>query len=400
MTIESAISDFLTLFLPAAGVKGALIPVSVAAIALLAVVSYYVCVHVLTPLVHLITLRTKTQWDDDLLNHHVLSAISQLAPALTVAWLLPSVAQGHADWTRWLTKLTDFYIVGVSVKLVNVFLQNLYIGFERRDMFRQHNLSVLLQAVKLIMILIGIIIGLSILFDRSPLAVLTAFGASAAVLMLVFRDTIMGFVAGVQLSANGMLTKGDWIISEKAKANGEVIDVKLTTVKVRNWDNSVTTIPPYTLISDSFQNYQNMRRAGARRVARSINLDLDTIGFLTPAQIQNLQERGMLEGLPEAKAGQTVNVSLLRHYLEYYLAHHPDIRLRDKSNPAIFMMVRQLQPTPQGLPLELYFFTSRTNWKKFEHLQSDIFCHVYAVLPLFGLRMYQMPTGVLASPLP
>lgn len=393
MILTGYIYDFLTLFFNATVAKGVLIPVTVAVIFLLALVSYYVCVHLLTPFVHLITRRTRTDWDDDLLNHKLMSAISQLAPALIVAWLLPQVARGHVEWTVWLTKLCRFYIVWTSVKLVNVFLQNLYQGLERRDMYRNHNLSVLVQALKLIMICVGIIVGMSILFDRSPFAVLTALGASAAILMLVFKDTIMGLVAGVQLSANRMLQKGDWIISDKAKANGEVIDVKLTTVKVRNWDNSVTTIPPYSLVSDSFQNYQNMRRVGARRVARSINIDMNTIGFLTEEQIADLESRGLLAGIEGVCPGHTVNLSLLRRYLELYLASHPEIRLKDKDNPAIFMMVRQLQPTPQGLPLELYFFTNRTNWKRFEALQSDIFDHVYAVLPHFGLRMYQAPAG-------
>ncbi len=342
---------------------------------------------------HLITRKTTTDWDDDLFDRKLLSAVSQLAPALLMAWLLPEIARGHEGWTVWLIKLTRFYIVWAIVKLVNVFLQNLYTGFDRRAMFREHNLSVLVQAAKLVMILIGCIIGVSILFGQSPFAVLTALGASAAILMLVFKDTIMGLVAGVQLSANGMLHKGDWIISDKAKANGEVLDVKLTTVKVRNWDNSVTTIPPYTLVSDSFQNYQNMRRAGARRVARSINIDLNTIGFLDDERVEALRERGWLEGLGEVKAGHTVNISLLRRYLEHYLSHHPEVRLKDKDNSAIFMMVRQLQPTAQGLPLELYFFTNRTNWKRYEALQSDIFDHVYAILPHFGLRMYQAPAG-------
>ena len=370
-----------------------IIPCSAATIFLLAAASYYVCIYLLTPLVNLITRKTGTEWDEDLLNHKLLAAVSQLAPALLIAWLLPAVAAGHEQWTLWLQKLCLFYIVWIIVKLVNVFISNIYNGFERRSMFREHNLSVIVQALKLLMIIVGVVIGASVLFGRSPFEVLTALGASAAILMLVFKDTIMGLVAGVQLSANGMLHKGDWIISEKAHANGEVLDVKLTTVKVRNWDNSVTTIPPYTLISDSFQNYQNMRRVGARRVARSINIDLNTIGFLTREQVSSLEERGLLEGLGEVTAEKTVNISLLRRYLEYYLSTHPEIRKKDKDNPAIFMMVRQLQPTAQGLPLELYFFTSRTNWKRYEALQSDIFDYVYALLPHFGLRMFQSPAG-------
>lgn len=387
------VRSFLSLFVSGHLLDSLTLPCTAAAIMLLALLSYFVCVQLLTPLVRLITLKTRTEWDDDLLDARMLSAFSQLAPALLLLWLLPEVAAGHEAWALWLGKLCRFYIVWVVVRIVCLFLQNLYTGLDRRDMLTAHNLSVLVQAAKLIAIGVGVIIGLSILFDKSPLSVLTAFGASAAILMLVFKDTIMGLVAGVQLSANGMLHKGDWIVSDKAHANGEVIDVKLTTVKVRNWDNSVTTIPPYTLVSDSFQNYRNMRKVGARRVARSIYIDLNTIGFLSPAQLSRLEELGYLRGLEIPEADKAVNLSIFRRYMEYYLAHHPEVRVKDKDNSAIVMMVRQLQPTPQGLPLELYFFTNRTNWKRFEALQSDIFDHVYAVLPCFGLRMYQAPAG-------
>lgn len=388
------VSSFLSLFLSGQSLDNMLLPCTVAAIFLSALLSYFVCVHLLTPLMHLITLKTETEWDDDLLDRHMLSAFSQLAPALLLLWLLPEVAHKSEAWSLWLGKLCRFYIVWVVVRIVCLFLQNLYMGLEKRNMLTTHNLSVLVQAGKLVAIGVGVIIGLSILFDRSPLSVLTAFGASAAILMLVFKDTIMGLVAGVQLSANGMLHKGDWIVSDKAHANGEVIDVKLTTVKVRNWDNSITTIPPYTLVSDSFHNYQNMRRVGARRVARSINIDMNTIGFLSEERLAALRSAGHLAGLGEPEEeGRTINISLFRRYLEYYLSHHPEVRVKDKDNSAIVMMVRQLQPTAQGLPLELYFFTNRTNWKRFETLQSDIFDHVYAMLPCFGLRMYQAPAG-------
>ena len=387
------IYDFLDNFLSGRALDAAVIPTSLICIAALAFLSYFLCIRILTPTVHYITGKTPTGWDNDLINHKLLSALSQLAPVMIISWLLPQVANGHVKWTEWLTKFSNLYIVYTLVVLVNVFITNLYNGFERRGMYRGHNLSVLVQALSLVAILVGCVIGLSIIFGQSPFAVLTALGASAAILMLVFKDTIMGLVAGVQLSVNGMLHKGDWIVSEKAGANGEVLDVKLTTVKIRNWDNSITTIPPYNLISDSFQNYQNMRRAGARRVARSIYIDVNTIGFLDEEQIDHLRERGWLAGIDTGNAARKVNISIFRRYLEHYLAENPLVRLKDKNNPAIFMMVRQLAPPPQGLPLELYFFTKETNWKKFENIQSDIFDHVYAALPHFGLRMFQVPSG-------
>lgn len=391
--LSQHIFDILAMFMSAETAQSMLIPVSLAAIALTAVASYYICVYILTPLTHIITKMTSTDWDDDILNHKFLAALSGLAPAIIVAWLLPQIANGHEGWTQWLTKLCYIYIIATVVKLINVFTQNIYDGFEKRNMYREHNLSVLVQALKLVVICLGFVVCLGILLGRSPFAILTALGASAAILMLVFKDTIMGLVAGVQLSANGMLHKGDWIISDKAHANGEVIDVKLTTVKVRNWDNSITTIPPYTLVSDSFQNYQNMRLIGARRVARSIYIDVNSIGFIDRTTLDRLRVNGFLDGLAVNDSDKVVNLTLLRLYLEKYLSDRPDVRSSDEQNSAILTMVRQLQPTPQGLPLELYFFANETNWKKFEALQSDIFDHVYAIIAEFNLRMYQSPAG-------
>ena len=222
--------------------------------------------------------------------------------------------------------------------------------------------------------------------------VLTGFGASAAVLMLVFQDTIKGFVAGVQLTLNNMLKKGDWIICDKAGANGEVQEIKLTTVKVRNWDNSIVTIHPYTLITDSFRNYQNMREVGARRVSRSIYIDFDSIRFLNKEEIDRLMEKGLISEHSIKHANQEVNISLLRKYLIRYLTMHPDV-IKKHPDPAVILMVRQLQPTPQGLPLELYFFTKITSWAAYERFQADIFDYVYACVSEFGLRIYQAPSG-------
>ena len=237
---------------------------------------------------------------------------------------------------------------------------------------------------KRIFIGVGVIIGLSLLVGKSPVAILTALGASAAILMLVFKDTIMGLVASVQLTANKMLHKGDWIIVPKHNANGEVIDISLTTVKIRNWDNSITTVPPYSLISDSFQNYQAMRRAGARRVCRPVYVDINTIRFLSEAELTELKEAGFITEITEDHIS---NITLFREYLEKWLAAHSEVR------DDLLYMVRQLEPTQAGLPVELYFFLRVVEWKEFEHLQSSIFDHVYAVAPRFGLTLFQSPTG-------
>ena len=367
--------------------------ITVVAIALIAWLSYVICVRLLSPIVSLLTLKTETTWDDDLLNDNVLKAVSQLAPAILISILLPDNLNAGAKVYEWSVKLTEIYILWAAINLIAVFLKSLQNAFDNRHLLQQHNLEVLRQTVVLFVILIGVIIGISILFNRDPIGILTGLGASAAILMLVFRDTILGFVAGIQLTVNKMLGKGDWIVAPKAGVNGEVVEVKLTTIKVRNWDNSIVTIPPYTLVSDSFQNFQAMRQSGARRVSRSVLIDQTTIRFLTPEEITALQEEGLISPDTDITGDKVVNMTLLRKYMEWYLANYPEILHDGTGRPELTLMARQLQPTPQGVPFELYFFTSRTVWKPFEHLQADIFDHLYAIIPRFHLAVYQSPSS-------
>ena len=385
--MKQILQDLLSSFLPLDTVSAILLPVTLAAIAMMAFLAYMFCHSVISVVVKAVTRRTASDWDDDILNDRFLRAFSQLAPALLVAYLLPGTFDQESDMYVWLTKLTSFYIVWAFVHLANRLLQNLYDAFEKRPRYKIHTLRGVFQILKLLFVCVGVIIGISILFDKSPTAILTAFGASAAVLMLVFKDTILGLVAGVQLTANDMLKKGDWIIVPKSGANGEVIDVSLTTIKVRNWDNSVTTVPPYSLVSESFQNFKPMQESGGRRVMRPIYIDINTIGFCSPGQIACLLEKKWIEEEDIKAAEHTVNIELLRRYLERYLASSPYVRTD------MIYMVRQQEPTAHGLPLELYFFVNNTEWKQFEHIQSAVFNHVYAVVKEFGLSMYQAPAG-------
>lgn len=273
------------------------------------------------------------------------------------------------------------------MRIVVIFFGNLYEAFYRRPKFRAYAVKGIFQMLKLVTTGLGLIVGISILFGKEPLAIITALGASAAVLLLVFRDTILGLVASVQLSANKMLRRGDWIVVKKHGADGEVVDVSLTTVKVRNWDNSISTIPPYSLISESFRNYQPMRQSGGRRVDRSIYIDVNSVRFCTPDELAGLERRGWLEGLDIDRASRQVNLALLRRYLEKYISRHRDVNTR------MLHMVRQMEATQSGLPIQLYFFTVHTGWKDFEHTQAEIFDHVYAVIAEFGLRIFQTPAG-------
>ena len=358
-----------------------------ATIALTATAAYYVC-KLLLNLVEKAVMKSPTKWDNDLFDSRMLRAISQLAPALVINRLLPAFFRvNESDYVHWINVLTSFYIIWAIVRIFIILIGNLYTAMSHRKRTQPYAVKGIFQMLRLVAIGLGVIAGISILIGREPVAIITALGASAAILMLVFKDTILGFVASVQLTANKMLHKGDWIVAEKHGANGEVEDVSLTTVKVRNWDNSISTIPPYALISESFRNYQPMRRLGARCVERAFYIDAESIRFCTDAELKRLSELGWLEGVTVEAAARNVNLTLLRRYLEAYLSRHRDV------NTSMLHMVRQLEPTPSGLPVQLYFYTRRTGWKDFEHLQADILEHVYAVVGEFGLRIFQTPTG-------
>lgn len=355
-------------------------------IALVACLAYWLTKWVLGLVEHLV-LRSPTDWDDALVNRRLLKALSQLSPAFAVSWMLPGFFGDSPASFSWLSALTSLYILWAAIRVITIFVDNLYDAMSTRPTLKFYAIKGIFQMVKLVIIGIGVIIGLSIVINRSPVAIITALGASAAVLMLVFRDTILGLVASVQLTANNMLHRGDWIVADKHGANGEVIDVSLTTVKVRNWDNSVSTIPPYSLVSDSFRNFEPMKTSGGRRVERAVFIDANTVRFLTRDELDALRSEGWLDGLDISEAEQVVNLGLLRRYLLNWLKND------SRVNPALTTMVRQLDPTSSGLPLQLYFFTRTTEWTVYEQYQSEIFDHLYAVVRRFGLAVFQTPAG-------
>lgn len=377
-------SEFLAMNITGAG-SGVIIGVILlTGIALAAVIGYFLTKWTLELFEKLIS-RTKTKWDDDLLNPLMLRAISQLTPAIVVNWLLPGLFGTSVSAIKWLTALTSLYILWAAVRIVSIFFDNLYNAFLHRRRFRAYAVKGIFDTFKLIAICIGVIVGLSIIIGKSPVVIITALGASAAVLLLIFQDSILGLVASVQFTANKLMTRGDWIEDKSHDINGEVIEVSLTAVKVRNWDNSVSTVHPYALMKGSFRNYQPMRRSGGRRVDRSIFIDLNTVRFLTADELTPLRDEGFITD--EEMSARQVNLKLLRSYLERYLVNHDNVR-HDMTT-----MVRQLEPTTSGLPLQLYFFIDNVAWEAYEALASDIFDHVYAVVSLFGLHMFQTPAG-------
>lgn len=303
--------------------------------------------------------------------------------------------------------VTDQWIILFSLLSLFTFLDILQALSDRRASQVHFPLRGLLQTVKLVASILTCILAVSLLMDKSPLILLSGLGALSAVMLLVFKDPILGLVAGIQLSANNMLAVGDWLEMPKYGADGDVIDIALTTVKVRNWDKTITTIPTYALISDSFKNWRGMSEAGGRRIKRSIHLEMSSVCFLDKEQLAELKKAHLLSEyithtVPEIEKENTdkktdmtvmqngrrlTNVGTFRKYLVSFLKNHPDI------HQGMTLIVRQLEPTSDGLPIEIYAFTNTTNWNAYEDIQSDIFDHVIAVLPAFSLRVHESPTG-------
>ena len=342
--------------------------------------------RVLSPAIRKVTNKTTFEWDEIVLSDSMLKDISRLIPPILLAVLLPIVFVEGSDALDFVMRINNIYLVVVVAKLFCTFLASLYNLSLHHERLKNHSLQSVYQMLKVLVVCVALIIVVSILINKNPGYILTALGASAAVLMLVFKDMIVGLVAGVQLSVNDMLRPGDWIAMPKYGADGDVIEVSLTTVKVQNWDKTITTIPPYALVSDSFQNWRGMQESGGRRVKRSVYIDMRSIQFCTEEQIKEFELKGWLEGIERAD-DRPVNLHVFRNYLEKYLRNHPRV------NQDMTIMVRQLQPTVEGLPLELYFFSAGTAWIQYEQLQSEIFEHLFAILPTFGIRIFQSPMG-------
>lgn len=343
--------------------------------------------HLVIPAVHKITSRTKATWDDYLFNKRMMNSFCRMIPPIMFYLLLPFVFSNVPQLLNILLKACLIYLVITTLLPINSFLNSLYEISNEHETFRNRPLKGIYQMINLIAIGIGIILIISILIDQNAATILAGLGASAAVLMLIFKDSILGLVAGVQLSANDMLRPGDWITMPKYGADGDVLEVSLTTVKVRNFDKTITTIPPYVLVSDSFQNWRGMRETGGRRIKRSVFIDMTTVHFCSEKEKQQFASRGWIDEEQSKPETQVVNLHVFRNYLLNYLKNHP------RTHKELMIMVRQMQPTAEGLPLEIYCFTNTTVWPEYEQIQGEIFDYILAVIPEFGLRIFQRPSG-------
>ncbi len=351
--------------------------------------------------------KTTNAWDDILLEQNVFDRFAHLLPVVLIFLMAPIAFEGLDSLITVTTNIVYIYIIFIAIMFFNSLLNatdDIYKTFERS---RDIPIKSFIQVIKLVLAFVGIVLAVATLLNQSPLYLLSGLGALTAVLMLVFKDPILGFVAGVQLIANRMVAPGDWIEMPKYGADGDVMEINLTTVKVKNFDNTVTTIPTYALISDSFKNWRGMQESAGRRIKRSIYIDINSIKFLEPKDICELENISLINDYLDKKitelekfnadhAGSDINsingrrltnVGTFRAYLVEYLRSHELI------SKDLTLLVRQLAPTENGLPIELYVFSTDKDWINFENIQSDIFDHIYSVLPEFGLRAFQTPTG-------
>ena len=353
----------------------------VAFTALLAWAAYLVCDKILVPLAMRFAARTAVGWDDLLFNPHSLRAACRIVPAVVVWQQLPAVFWRAPDVQEVLVRATGIYITVMSM-LLGISLVDSFKSYEdKRHLALQQYYHTFCGVLKILVIFLAVIVMVAIAIGRSPLTLIAGLGATSAILMLVFKDTISGLVAGIRLTSNDMLHRGDWITVPKADINGIVEDITLTTVKVRNFDNTILTITPQTLVDDSFQNWIGMRQGEGRRVKRKVYFDFRSIRPVDEARRELLLARyGFRE---DEIAPGAVNMTLFRQYVERWLAS------RDEVNTAMLFMVRQLEATNTGLPLEFYFFLKQKEWKPYEHLLAGMMEYVYSIIPDFGLAVYQ-----------
>ena len=351
--------------------------------------------------------RTKPDWDDALVRRRVFTRLSHLVPALVIWFTAPLVFQANPELVDAAQRIANVYMLLVGLFAVNAFLDAAGDVYQSFAISQRIPITGFIQIVKIILTVVVVILALSASMEKDPLVFFTGLGALTAVILLIFKDTILGFVGGVQLVVNNMVRQGDWIEMPKYGADGDVMEITLNTVKVRNWDKTITTIPTYTLISDSFKNWRGMSESGGRRIKRSVHIDVNSIKFCTPEMVERFSRIQILRGYVEQKLeelaadnrkndiDETVpvngrrmtNIGTFRAYLVAYLKAHP------KIHQQMTFLVRQLQPTERGLQIEIYVFSNDQRWGPYEAIQADIFDHIFSALPEFDLRPFQNPTG-------
>jgi len=366
---------------------------------LLGVIIYYISKFIINRVLKRIAMRTASSWDDVLIEHKVFQRMAFLVPGILIYQSISVTLDDFPGLIPVALKLTNLYITVIFLLIINSFLNAVFAMYQKSEFALYHPIKGYIQIAKIVVFIVVFLLIISLLFNQSPFYML--------VLLLIFKDPILGFVGGIQLSANDMVRQGDWISMPKFGADGTVLEISLTTVKVQNFDNTISTLPTYSLVSESFQNYRGMKESGVRRMKRSISIDMSSVKFCTPemlekfrkinilqeyidrteAELENYNKENEIDDSVFINGRRQTNIGIFRAYLEEYLAHHP---LVDNKSE---LLVRQLQSNSSGIPIEIYAFTLETGFIRYEKVQSDIFDHILAIIPQFDLRVFQSPTG-------
>jgi len=355
-----------------------------ALLVILAIGLDYLCQAIFVGSMKKLAQHTHYQWDSLLLKRKVVHHLVHTIPGILVYALLPLAFIRGKGLLLLSQKICAVYIVFALLLAINGFILVFLDMYNMRQVNKNRPIKGFMQVLQVLLFFIGGIVIIAILIGKSPASLFAGLGASAAILMLVFKDTILGFVAGIQLSANDMLRPGDWITVPGSNANGIVQEITLNTVKIQNFDNTISTIPPYTLVNASFQNWRGMVESGGRRVMKSIFLDLNTIKFCTPDMLDTFRKEIPLLADYQPDEGVTpTNSQMFRVYVEKYLTSLPVV------NTDLDLIISQLQSTEYGVPIQIYFFSRNKVWKEYERIQSDIFDHFFAMVPKFQLKVYQ-----------
>ena len=330
------------------------------------------------------TKRAPHQWNTLLMKRRVVHHLIHILPGVLVYFLLPLAFVRGKEILDFSQKICAVYIIAAILFTINGLLLVMLDVYNARDKQKNRPMKGFVQVLQVLLFFIGGIVIIAVLVNKSPMTLFAGLGASAAVLMLVFKDSILGFVAGVQLSANDMLRIGDWIQLPNGVANGTVEEITLNTVKIRNWDETISTVPPYTLVNNSFQNWRGMQESGGRRVNKNIYLDMTTLKFCTPEDLDAIRKNVPLMADYQPAEGEVpTNSQLYRIYIERYLRSLPVV------NQDMDLIISQKEPTTYGVPIQVYFFSRNKVWREYERIQSDIFDHLLAIVGKFDLKLYQ-----------
>lgn len=373
-------------WLMAAGAEGTTLQMLVHGImvcitTLLALLADWVCLHVFVPLTKKVTSHTDTVWDDMLLNEKVVRSACHIIPAIVVWWLLPMAFAQYPVAQEAMARATAIYITVMTLRTTQCVIAAVaQMDTDRRSSAQQY-FHTFCGVLRIVFYLIAVIVVIAIIIGRNPLAIMAGLGATSAVLMLVFKDTIEGLVAGIRLTSNDMMHIGDWITVPQAGADGTVIGMSLTTVKIRNFDNTIITVSPKALVDNAFRNWKGMLHSDGRRVARKLLFDQHSICRTTDALRQRLVEKGYFDS--EELRGEHVNMHLYRKYMERF------VEKRKEVNHQMMLMVRQMEPTPYGMPLEFYFFLHDKEWKRYEHQMAEIMEWAIVIAADFDLKIFE-----------